>query len=197
MAPEPQELQLAHAARIGSLLNPLAEALGERCLSEYSFANLWLFRREHRYRFSVGPWPVISGLTYDGLHHAMPLFVLDQAPRDVIDWLLATHNCLYPVPAAQVVCLDLDRHPSSTNHYDADYLYPADNFRHYRGALLSKKRNLMRQLVREHTVLPVAYAEPWRLQALHVLAGWMLEKGKPVGGADELACTDALRKFSR
>ena len=76
---------------------------------------------EHRYRFTDGPWPWISGLTYDGEHHAMPLFALDQAPAGVIDALLAQHDCLDPVPLDQARRLDPLRYRHEARRDDADF----------------------------------------------------------------------------
>lgn len=192
VAPQAPALDRGHAERVTALIRALSAGSGERCLSEYAFANLWLFRREHRYRFTDGPWPWISGLTYDGEHHAMPLFALDQAPAGVIDALLAQHDCLYPVPLDQARRLDPLRYRHEARRDDADYLYPADHFRYYRGALLNKKRNLMKQLLRSHAVQAVPYGPEWQGPALCVLEGWMHDKGKPPGGADEQPCRDAL-----
>lgn len=192
MVRESVDLDRAHAARVGALIRALAEGTGDRCLSEYSFTNLWLFRREHQYRFTDGPWPYISGLTYDGAHHAMPLFSLDKAPASVIDDLLRRHDCLYPVPLAQAQRLDAARYLHSASRDDADYLYPADHFRFYRGELLNKKRNLMKQLLKAHSVVAEPYGPDWHARALAVLDGWMADKGKPAGSADERPCRDAL-----
>lgn len=192
MVREPVDLERAHAARVSALIRALAANAHEHCLSEYSFTNLWLYRREHRYRFTDGPWPCISGLTYDGVHHAMPLFPLESAPPEVLDDLLRTHDCLYPVPQSQVLQLSPARYPSVSQRDDADYLYPADQFRHYRGALLHKKRNLMNQLLKSHRVQAQPYGVGWHAQALMVLNGWMQDKGKPAGSADAQPCMDAL-----
>ena len=192
MSHTPQALELAHAAQVGALIEAVTSGWGEACLSEYAFANLWLFRREHRYRFTDGDWPLISGHTYDGTHHAMPLFALDQTPVAVIDDLLDRHDCLYPVPAETALRLDPDRYALSANRDDADYLYPADHFRHYRGRLLNKKRNLMKQLLRDHRVEAEPYSPAWEADALDVLAGWMSDKGKLAGSADERPCRDVL-----
>lgn len=192
MLREPVDLERAHAARAGLLIRALSENSDERCLSEYSFTNLWLYRREHRYRFADGPWPYISGLTYDGVHHAMPLFALDSAPTEVLDDLLRDHDCLYPVSQSQIQTLNPARYPSVANRDDADYLYPADQFRHYRGALLHKKRNLMNQLLKGHRVQAEPYSAAWHGQALVVLNGWMQDKNKPEGSADARPCMDAL-----
>ncbi len=192
MSPAPQQLELAHAARVNALIASVTAGWGEACLSEYAFANLWLFRREHRYCFTDGDWPLISGHTYDGSHHAMPLFALDQAPPDVIDDLLDRHDCLYPLPSAAIQRMDPARYAQTANRNDADYLYPAEHFRHYRGRSLNKKRNLMRQLLRDHRVQAVAYGPSWEAGALDVLQGWMRDKGKPAGSADERPCRDVL-----
>lgn len=187
------ELDRSQAERVSARMRALAEGAGAHALSEYSFTNLWLFRREHRYRFTDGPWPFISGLTYDGAHHAMPLFALDQAPPDVLDALLRQHDCLYPLTLSQVQGLDGARYRYSASRDDADYLYPADHFRFYRGALLNKKRNLMKQLLKSHRVQVEPYGNSWQAQALTVLDGWMSDKAKPRGGADEQPCRDALQ----
>mgnify|MGYP000555974936 CR=1 FL=1 len=186
------DLECAHAARVSPLIRELAVGSHEHCLSEYSFTNLWLYRREHRYRFMDSPWPYISGLTYDGVHHAMPLFSLNSAPSEVLDDLLRAHDCLYPVPLRQVRQLNPARYQSIANRDDADYLYPADQFRHYRGALLHKKRNLMNQLLKSHRVQAEPYGAGWHAQALMVLNGWMQDKGKLEGSADAQPCMDAL-----
>ncbi len=192
MGHTPQDIELAHAARVSALIAPVAAGWGEGCLSEYAFANLWLFRREHRYRFTDGDWPAISGYTYDGTHHAIPLFALDQAPVAVIEDLLDRHDCLYPMPAETVRYLDPGRYALSASRDDADYLYPADNFRHYRGRLLNKKRNLLKQFLRDHRVEAELYSPAWEADALDVLAGWMSDKGKLAGSADERPCRDVL-----
>jgi hypothetical protein len=191
-----ESLELKHAARVNGLIAALAEGKAERSLSEYAFANLWLFRREHRYRFVDGEWPVIAGHTYDGQPHAMPLFELSRAPLAVIDDLLDKHGCLYPVPAATTELLDPDRYTLSTNRDDADYLYPADNFRLYRGRRLNKKRNLMKQLLSSHEVAAEPYGSMHEADALAVLLGWMGDKAKAAGSADERPCRDALANAS-
>lgn len=192
MEGESQDLDRSHAPRVAALIRTLSAGMGEQCLSEFSFTNLWLFRRAHRYRFTDGPWPFISGYTYDGTHHAMPLFALDQAPEAVIEGLLRQHTCFYPVTRLQAQRLDPSRYSFEASRDDADYLYPAEHFRHYQGALLNKKRNLMRQLCKTHQVQSVPYGAECHAQALAVLEGWMRDKEQPAGGADDGPCREAL-----
>ncbi len=192
MWPKSEALQRSHAPRVQALLQALTDGEGERCLSECAFANLWLFRREHRYRFVDGLWPCICGLTYDGVAHVMPLFDLRLAPPEVLDALFQQGDCLYPITRAQAQAMDPQLYRVDVNLNDADYLYPAENFRHYRGELLGKKRNLMKQLLKHHEVQAQVYSPSAQALAHSVLSGWMQDKGLPAGGADEWPCTEAL-----
>lgn len=196
MNESPQDIELKHGARLSALIASMAEGKHEATLSEFAFANLWLFRREHRYQLVDGDWPVISGYTYDGLHHAMPLFKPDKAPLVVIDGLLDRHDCLYPMAASAAAALTTHGFATSANRDDSDYVYPAAHFQHYRGRRLNKKQNLMNQLRRSHQVEAEPYGADWESHALKVLAGWMHDKKKPADSADERPCRDALAHAS-
>ncbi|UUZ68817.1 phosphatidylglycerol lysyltransferase domain-containing protein [Polaromonas sp. P2-4] len=72
-------------------------------------------------------------------------------------------------------------------------MYPAAQFRSYSGGELSKKRNLVKQLMTTHAVTVEPYTTNWIGDAMQILAGWMKAKGKAKGEADELACIEALQ----
>jgi hypothetical protein len=177
---------------LDELLAPLREGTAEQCLSDWSAGNLYLFRRVHDYRLHQGEFAYLSGHTYDGTAHVMPLFDLDKAPASVVADLALDARCLYPVSEAQKSRLDPERFRFSTSRDDADYLYPADNFRFYRGSMLGKKRNLMKQLLAAHVVRAQPFSPACRDTAAHVLKTWMDDRGKGEGEADHLACLEAL-----
>ncbi|MDT7838208.1 phosphatidylglycerol lysyltransferase domain-containing protein [Aquabacterium sp. OR-4] len=188
-------LTLALAPRLAPLLAARLAGLGERAIADLSYANLWLFRRVHDYRFVDGDWPAISGLTYDGQRHLLPLFAPQAAPAEVLRDLMAGHAALFPLTEAEARSLDPLHWTIDAHRDDADYLYPAEHFRHYRGTALQKKRNLMKQCRAAHALQVVAYdAADARHQqaALAVLAGWTADKGKAPGDADDLPCREAL-----
>lgn len=188
-------LGLQHAAAIESALAARRAACGHEALSEYCFSNLYFFRGVHRYRYLPGPWPAVAGVTYDGRPHLLPLFDLAQAPPDVVRAQLAAHDCYFPVSAQQVAALDPARFVWTALEDDADYLYPTENFRHYRGELLRKKRNLMKQLLAATPVEAVPYDEAHAAAAQEILTAWMHDKGKTANGengADVAACREAL-----
>ena len=186
------ELTLSLASRIATLLSRRIAALDERTPAELSFANLWLFRIVHRWRFHDGPWPHIAGIGYDGQHHALPLFDVRLAPVAVLRALVARHGSLSPLSEPEAAAMDGRHFTLTANRDDSDYLYRASDFRHYQGSGLHNKRNLMAALLATHPVQARAYQAGHREDALTVLAGWMLDKGLQAGEADEIPCREAL-----
>ncbi|NEX63701.1 phosphatidylglycerol lysyltransferase domain-containing protein [Noviherbaspirillum galbum] len=186
-------LELSHRQEIDARLAPLRESLGKDCLSEFAFPNLYLFRQAHDYRFLPGRWPCVAGLTYDGARHLMPLFDLAEAPLQVLRDLLQGYDCFYPVPAATARRLDPALFQVTQFDADADYLYAAENFRSYRGEVLRKKRQLMQQLLRQHQVTHAPLDASRIDDARMLLSGWMRDKDKGAGEADESSCHEALQ----
>ncbi len=190
-------LNLDQMRDIDAALSALAHGQAEHALSDPLFANLYLFRRPHDYRYLPGRLACISGRTYDGARHLLPLFELQRAPLRSLRALLHGHDCFYPISATQVNALDPALFDWTSSRDDADYLYPATHFLHYRGTALNKKRNLVKQLLAAHSVTATPYSIAHLDAALHVLAGWMADKTKATGAADEPACTEALQLAPR
>ena len=192
VADEGCALSLDLAPRIAPALAARLEGLGAQAPADLSFANLWLFRRPHRYRFHEGDWPCISGLAYDGQPHAIALFDLTRAPLSVLRQLIRRHGSLFPVTARELRCFDPAQWQLQARRDDADYVYPAAQFRDYGGRALHKKRNLEAQLLKSHRVSTQAYEPALAAEAVAVLDGWLLDKGKSPGEADDPACREAL-----
>lgn len=190
-------LTLSLRGTLAALVEAVAADAGHARLSEHSFANLFLFRRVHGYRFHPHPVPHVTGRTYDGARHLFPLVALDERSLARLAPALADGTCLYPVAAWQLASLDPERFEWTAHPADADYLYPAQNFRDYRGKRLAPKRNLVRQLLRDQAMR----AEPWSPALADdcraILAAWMADRGKAGGEADEVACLAALRHAPR
>ncbi|AVS97428.1 hypothetical protein C8248_00365 [Paracidovorax avenae] len=180
------------APRIAPLLERRIAGLGEHAPADLSFGNLWLFRHAHQWRWHGGAWPCVAGRAYDGQRLAVPLFDVREAPRGVLHDLALRHGGLFPLCRHEAEALGRSGWELSAERADADYLYPAGQFRGYRGPALHKKANLVAQLHASHTL----HAEPYRpaLQphALAVLQGWLHDKGKAAGDADDAPCREAL-----
>lgn len=186
------ELGLGLLPAVESALAARRSALGERALSDFAFANLYLFRAAHAYRYREDPLPSIEGVTYDGARHVFPLAPVGTIPPAVIDELFADGACLFPLAAGELGAFDRERFLIEACRDDADYLYPVDNFLHYRGERLRTKRQAMARLLAAHELAVESLSADNREEALAVLAGWMDDKGHGTGGADEGPCREAL-----
>jgi hypothetical protein len=130
--PRGERLSIDHRPVVESLLSNLHAPL-----SEYLFANLFLFREVHDYRLKWEPCPHILGLTYDGARHAMPLIVPGVAD---IERLLDCAACVYPLPQQVLAGLCAQRLYVHWNDADADYVYDARQLAQLHGPLLKAKK---------------------------------------------------------
>lgn len=192
VAAEGEELSLALLPRLGPLLARRIAGWGERALADLSYANLWLFRRAHGYRFHEGEWPCISGHSYDGRPHAIALFPFAQAPLPVLRDMAQRHGSLFPLAEHEALALQAQGFALGANPDDADYLYSAAHMRDYPGRLLRKKRALVAQLHQAHRLAVQTYSPALAGEALAVLAQWLADKGKAAGEADDLPTREAL-----
>lgn len=189
-------LTLALQRPIEAALARLREGSSERCLSDHAFSNLYLFRKAHDYRFLPGDWPCISGRAYDGARHLMPLFALHAAPPEVLRKLLEGHDCLYPIAQHHAERLSPSQFRQWRSADDADYLFEARQFTDYPGRALARKRNQVRQLLATCVPRSVSFGVEMAEAARQVLRGWMAQKGKAQGEADESACLEAIAEAS-
>ncbi|VTU15313.1 hypothetical protein SRS16CHR_01440 [Variovorax sp. SRS16] len=196
MCPAPissgEPLGLRHQARLDALLRERFADRGGFCLSAPWFANLYLFREAHAYRFVDGALPYVSGLTYDGVQHILPLFEPATASSDELDALFHSADCLFPLSQSQVDRLDPQRFDWASSRADEDYLYLAQDIRDYGGRLRAKKLNLVRQLLAAHEVQCRTYGIDDLGTCMFIVQEWMAAKGKRQGEADERACLEAL-----
>lgn len=187
-----QPLSLDMAPRAAPRLARRIEGLAQRAPADLSFGNLWLFRRAHDYRLHDGEWPFITGRSYDGRPHALPLFDVAGAPPRVLQALVAQHGSLFPLTEREVAALDASVFAIGSNRDDSDYVCAGEQFREYPGRQLHNKRNLMAQFTGAHDIVALPYRPELAPQATQVLDGWLRDKRKLPGEADDLPCREAL-----
>lgn len=184
-----EPLNLEHADILKEKLKPVGSGL-----SEYSFANLFLFRRAHEYavvfenRTPLG----ISGKTYDGTAFFMPLFDLAGADDADLVGLIDAFGCFYPVSREVLDQLDPERFAADHNPDDADYVFAADKLRTYSGRKLAPKRNLMKQFLAAHRVSSRPYHPDRKPEAETVLDLWQGENGNLPETTDYYSAREAL-----
>jgi hypothetical protein len=182
-----QDLNLSHQ----SLLTPKLQTLNV-AISEYSFANLYLFRKVHQYKVGVADLIYIKGTTHDGFTFIMPMDPLPSLKQeDLVAWLSNVHF-LFPIPDQWTTTLNSEVFQKNFNENDSDYLYLSEKIRTFTGHNLSKKRNLVKQLMEGHHVQTLSLTKDRKEDALHVLEDWQLEQHSPLE-TDYSPCKEALQ----
>src|SRR5882757_705769 len=118
-------LSLGHRAVIEANLRRL-----DMPLSEYCFANLYLFRAVHGYSYVADEVPHILGSTYDGERHAMPLGPLGESEARR---LLERSDCIYPVTESMALEAQSYGLQARWNDDDSDYIYDAGRLAQLQG----------------------------------------------------------------
>ena len=147
--------------------------------SEYSFANLYLFRDVHDYSLETDYLPLIRGKTREGDRFIFPL----TKPYLPYMELLKENEFLFPITELD----GLENYPHTCVDRDRDYVYEVNKLKLLPGRKLASRRNLLHQF--ENTIDPrIETLTPDLVKdALTVLEKWHNDKE-----GDYESCKEAL-----
>ena len=176
------------------LLAPRFKAL-KAPLAEYSFPNLYLFRKNHDYEVITDGEVFIRGISYDNRRYVMPTADVRMADRTLLLEMMKGVDFLFPIPEEWLSAFGQDEFKISFDEGDSDYLYTVEKMQTYAGRRLHKKRNLLKQFIESyhHEALPLTND---RLDhARFVLGEWNKGAAESSAGADYEACREALDRY--
>jgi hypothetical protein len=168
-------------------------------LSEYNFANLYLFKKIHQYRLiEVMPSRYcIKGVSYDKKSFFMPLF----HPSDWGSYIKIAKDhhidYLFPIPELWTPELEAKGYSLEISESDSDYLYDAESIRMYRGRHLDGQRNLVRNLLSEHSVNINEISAETLPEAYKVIDAWEQENRSMNTLSDVEACREGALEASQ
>lgn len=164
-------------------------------LSEYSFANLFLFRRKHNYQVLAGERVLIMGLGYDGTKFIMPAFDIKKVPGGFLRDIAEKADHIFPIPEEYLSMFDPKIFEASFKDCDSDYVYDTKKLMSYSGNKLHKKKNLMYQFLKlyEHKALPLT-RDRFKDAAL-ILDEWQSSQVQQKEETDYYACLEALELY--
>lgn len=184
--PDRTEPDLSHRP----LLHPLYRAL-RAGISEFTFANLYLFRHAHRYALSTLPDGTIVILGQD---QDQPFFMLPFALPEpaLLTNLFRDYQMMKCATAEQATRLGNMGFRAVADRDNFDYLYRRQDLAELGGRNYHKKRNLIKAFVRSHTYEARPLREEYRADALQALEDWRVgaEQAK-----DYAAAREALEKM--
>ncbi len=170
--PESRPLEIADK----KLLDGIFEALQPR-ISEFTFANLYLFRTAHAYRLAmVGDAVVILGQGYDRATYVLP--PLTGNVGEATERLLGEGLTLYGADEQFVARYLRKESLEVTEDRDgSDYLYTRAELAELPGNRYHKKKNRINYFVRRHEHVIEPYHERHREGGLRLLDEWGRVRG--------------------
>jgi hypothetical protein len=162
-------------------------------LSEFSFANLFLFRKVHHYEVIQNEKDLfIKGKTRDGVTFIM----LTSPPQcykiEGIRNALQEAEILFPVPDEWLPHFKMYMTDATYLNEDSDYLFTVTKLALYPGRHLSKKRNLVKQLQTNYTIESKPLLMKHTNEAIQVL-NCCREEQK--GNNDYESCMEAIQNL--
>jgi hypothetical protein len=162
-------------------------------ISDYSFANMYLFRDVHKYEVIIDNEIFIAGITYGGFKYLMPVFDVRQADIGYIRSMMIGFDFLFPVPEEWIDMFRGGDFNVSCDEADTDYVFTLEKISTYRGKKLHGKRNLLRQFLDRYSHDAVPLTSDRVNDALTVLDNWQKSTGEPPQNTDYYPCLEALR----
>jgi uncharacterized protein len=164
--------------------------------SEYSFTNLYLFRKIHKYHLVDRRGLLfIEGITRDNVQYGMPLFDLSTIDHSTIDTFVADFGMLFPIHERHLHIFDDTRFDYRFNPDDSDYLFTREKIATYPGRNLHKKRNLMKQFLESYSWYTLDLNIDKADHARAILDDWQKSTGKSESETDYLSCREALERI--
>jgi hypothetical protein len=184
--PETSEISMD----VRPLLHPKFKALAEG-ISEFTFANIYLFRRTHHYRISqlANELFIVTGRDAEEPFFMLPFGLPDEG---VLADLFSRHREMKAATQPQAEQLAAMGYSVSQDRDNYDYLYSRQDLVNLTGRKFHKKKNQLNLFIRNNECQAKPLLEEYRDDALQVLRRWNNRNDEP---AESVAAAEALEKM--
>ena len=183
--PESRALTLDLRPDLHDMLRRLPDGV-----SEFTFANLYLFRDKHRYRLTLLPGNILAILGNDD---GNPFFMLPFGLPDhaCLVRLFSDHQRMKCATELQKKALEDAGCVVTEDRDNFDYLYPREDLADLPGRKYHKKRNLIKAFINNHEYTARPLLDEHIPAALEILEKWREENGSD---GDYVAAREALEQ---
>ena len=165
-------------------------------VSEFSFSNLYLFRKTHKYEVVFVDEEIwIRGRSYNEQCYLMPTRDVREMDPDHIGRMAEAAHHLYPVPDQWLTAFPENRYHRSYDDGESDYLYQTQKIATYAGKKLHKKKNLLNFFLKHYSHQAEPLIEERIADALSILDAWQAESGDKEQYTDYNAAREALQRM--
>jgi hypothetical protein len=166
-------------------------------LSEYTFANLYLFRANHEYEVLLEHENeiFIKGKTYDGHAYLMPTADVRTLDLAQLKALMRDVEFLFPIPEEWISIFNPDEFEITFSEGDQDYVYTVEKMSTLKGRNLHKKRNLLKQFLELYTHDARPLTNDRLDEARFILNDWLKTTEMRAEDTDFGPCLEALDRY--
>jgi uncharacterized protein len=164
-------------------------------VSEYSFANLYLFRRKHQFKVVKNRELFIVGKSEKGEPYVMPTRDVRLIDKNELDHMIAAYGMMFPVLEEWLAAFDAEKYRISFEESESDYIHDIAKLSTYSGNKLHSKKNLLNQFLKTYSSDALPLTDDRLKDARNVLDVWQAESGRSSQETDYDACAEALSLY--
>ncbi len=166
-------------------------------ISDYTFANIYLFRAISRYKFLQTDCGLfICGSNKRGQPYVMPLNDLRSCDMQIFEEVLSKYGFFFPIPEEWLSFFPPDKFIVTSDDDESDYIYLAESMAALKGRKFSRHRNHLNQFFSLYEPQGRPLCADNHYDGLRILQHWQDESMTAREKTDFAQCEEALNKFS-
>jgi uncharacterized protein len=166
-------------------------------ISDYTFANIYLFRKISNYEFLTTDCGLfITGCNRQEKHYIMPLNDLRACYQETFMDLLDKHKSFFPIPEEWLSFFPADKFILTCDEGEADYLYLTEKMASFKGGQYTRHRNHLNQFFSSYDPEAQTIGPDNTPQAMTLLQDWQDDSGLALNKTDFQQCREALEQMS-
>ena len=166
-------------------------------LSDYTFANVYLFRKTSNYEFLTTDCGLfVSGQNKQKQTYIMPLNDPGGCDVKTFQEIMNKRDFFFPVPQEWLSYFPEDKFVISYDESESDYIYLTEKMASFKGRQYLRHRNHLRQFLSSYVPEGKQLSEDNFQDAMCVLREWQDNSKSTSDKTDFEQCSEALRKFS-
>ena len=166
-------------------------------VSDYTFANVYLFRKVGHYGFLTTDCGLfICGNNKQGQSYIMPLNDLRNCDLNIFRELLEDRDFFFPIPQEWLSFFPRDEFTATSYDSESDYIYLTENMASFKGKQYTRHRNHLNQFFSSYRPEAVSIGAHNLTDTLNILHRWQNDSRLEPDETDFEQCSEALHKFS-
>lgn len=166
-------------------------------ISDYTFANVYLFRKISHYEFLKTDCGLfICGNNKQGQRYVMPLNDLRSCDMQIFRDLLDKQGFFFPLPEAWLSFFPPDKFVITSDDSESDYIYLTEKMASFKGKQYIRHRNHLNQFFSSYQPQAESIGVNNLSDTMNILQQWQNDSRLALDKTDFEQCSEALHKFS-